>query len=33
MNFGDDSRASFLLPASALRPLIEQALQRASSIQ
>jgi len=32
-NFGNDSRASFLLPASALRPLIEQAIQRAASIQ
>jgi S1-C subfamily serine protease len=33
MNFGDDSGTSFLLPASAVRPLIEQAIQRAASIQ
>ena len=32
-NFGDDSRAAFLLPAAALRPLIEQAIQRAASVQ
>jgi len=30
---GDDSRAAFLLPAAALRPLIEQAIQRAASVQ
>jgi hypothetical protein len=33
MNFGDDSQTSFLIPASVLRPLIEQAIQRAASIQ
>jgi S1-C subfamily serine protease len=33
MNFGDDSGTSFLLPASVLRPLIEQAVQRAASVQ
>lgn len=32
-NFGDDSRAAFLLPTATLRPLIEQAVQRAASIQ
>lgn len=32
-NFGDDSRAAFLLPAASLRPLIEQARQRAASMQ
>lgn len=32
-NFGQDDSASFLLPASALRPLIEQAMQRAANVQ
>lgn len=32
-NFGDDSSAAFLLPTAALRPLIEQAIQRAASTQ
>ncbi|MCS7301560.1 MAG: S1C family serine protease [Fimbriimonadales bacterium] len=32
-NFGDSQRAAFLLPSAALRPLIEQAMQRAASIQ
>ncbi len=32
-NFGDDSRAAFLLPTATLRPLIEQAVQRAASVQ
>lgn len=32
-NFGDDSRAAFVLPTAALRPLIEQARQRTASIQ
>lgn len=32
-NFGDDSSAAFLLPNTALRPLIEQAIQRAASTQ
>ena len=32
-SFGDNSRAAFLLPAAALRPLIEQAIQRAASVQ
>ncbi|MCX7992071.1 MAG: S1C family serine protease [Fimbriimonadales bacterium] len=30
-NFGEDDSAAFLLPTSALRPLIEQAVQRAAS--
>jgi S1-C subfamily serine protease len=32
-SFGDDSRAAFVLPVATLRPLIEQAIQRAASIQ
>jgi len=32
-SFGDDSRAAFVLPTATLRPLIEQAVQRAASIQ
>jgi len=32
-NFGDDSRAAFVLPTATLRPLIEQAVQRAASVQ
>lgn len=32
-NFGSDDSAAFLLPTSALRPLIEQAQQRAASVQ
>lgn len=32
-NFGQDDSARFLLPASALRPLIEQAMQRAANMQ
>ena len=31
-SFGDDSRAAFVLPVATLRPLIEQAIQRAASI-
>lgn len=32
-NFGEDDGAMFLLPTSVLRPLIEQAQQRAASVQ
>jgi S1-C subfamily serine protease len=32
-SFGNDSRAAFVLPTATLRPLIEQAVQRAASIQ
>ncbi|MFN3689756.1 MAG: hypothetical protein ACK4UU_02390 [Fimbriimonadales bacterium] len=33
MNFGENDATAFLLPTAALRPLIEQAMQRAASIQ
>ncbi|MCX7992183.1 MAG: S1C family serine protease [Fimbriimonadales bacterium] len=32
-NFGEDDSAAFLLPTSALRPLIEQAVQRAANVK
>lgn len=32
-NFGSDDSAAFLLPTAVLRPLIEQAQQRAASVQ
>ncbi len=32
-NFGEDDSAAFVLPASALRPLIEQAMQRAANVK